>query len=100
MGIGMFENDALFEDLGGNWDTYQARGGTGPILPQYPLISRLYDITQDVVYKPEEIDALMAEYLRAQTDIKDPRAIRGLDVLIRIARLAQSSKMGIYFGGQ
>ena len=42
----------------------------------------------------------MAEYLRAQTEVKNPSAIRGLDVLIRIARLAQKMKMGIYFGGQ
>lgn len=100
MGIGMSENDALFNDLGGSWEKYQARGGKGPILPQYPLISRLDDITEDTIYRPGEIDALMAEYLRAQAEVKDPRAIRGLDILIRIARLAQSMKMGIYFGGQ
>lgn len=100
MGISMRENDALFKDLGADWEKYQAHGGTGPILPRYPLISRFGDIADDTVYRPEEIDALMAEYLRAETEVKDPGAIRGLDVLIRIARLAQRMKMGIYFGGE
>lgn len=100
MGITMRENDSLFKDLGADWEKYQARGGTGPILPRYPLISRFGDIADDTVYRPEEIDALMAEYLRAETEVKDPGAIRGLDVLIRIARLAQRMKMGIYFGGE
>jgi hypothetical protein len=57
-------------------------------------------MTEDTIYEHDEIDALLAEYLKAQAKLKDPQAIRGLDNLIRIARWAQKLKTGIYFGGQ
>jgi hypothetical protein len=100
MGIAMSENDALLKELGFDWQAYEARGGAGPPLPNFPLLSRLGDITADTIYQPDEVDGLMAEYVRAENLVKDQHAIRGLDLLIRIARLAQKMKKGIYFGGQ
>ncbi len=99
-GIGMLEHDALFRELGADWDKFQQNGSTGPILPDYPLLSRLDDITDDAVYERGEVDALLAEYLSAQSAIQDPRALRGVDKLIRIARWAQKLGVGIYFSGQ
>jgi hypothetical protein len=99
-GIGMFEHDALFRELGADWDKFRRNGSTGPILPDYPLLSRLNDIAGDAVYERGEVDALLAEYLRAQSAVKDPRALRGVDKLIRITRWAQKLGVGIYFSGQ
>jgi len=64
------------------------------------LLSRLNDIAGDAVYERGEVDALLAEYLRAQSAVKDPRALRGVDKLIRIARWAQKLGVGIYFSGE
>jgi len=100
MGIGTDANDELLKELGANWEQYDKNGKQGPLVHEFPLISRLYDDTEDTVYEPREVDALLAEYLRAQAIIKSPSAIRGLDNLIRIARWAQKLKLGIYFGGQ
>ena len=100
MGIGMHEQDALLQELGADWDSYQRSGMKDPLLPAYPLLSRLSDFTEDTVYERDEVDALLGEYLQAQATVKSPHAIRGLDNLIRIARWAQKLKTGIYFGGQ
>src|SRR5215813_3318363 len=100
MGVGMREQNALLEELGADWDSYQRGGMQGPVLSAYPLLSRLGDIAEDTFYEPDEVDALLAEYLRAQNKVKDIQAIRALDNLIRIARWAQKLKVGIYFGGQ
>lgn len=98
--IGMSEHDALFLELGANWKEFQHNGGTRPILPDYPLLSRLNDISEDAAYKQNEIDALLAEYIQAQKVVINPAAIRGLDKLIRIARWAQKIGSGIYFVGE
>jgi hypothetical protein len=100
MGIGMHEQDALLQELGADWDSYQRSGMKDPLLPACPLLSRLSDFTEDTVYERDEVDALLGEYLQAQATVKSPHAIRGLDNLIRIARWAQKLKAGIYFGGQ
>jgi hypothetical protein len=80
--------------------TARQNGSLGPILPDYPLLSRLDDISDDAVYERGEVDALLAEYLRAQNAVKNPRALRGVDKLIRVARWAQKLGVGIYFSGQ
>jgi hypothetical protein len=99
-GIDMFEHDALFKELGADWNKFQEHGSVGPILPDYPMLSRLDDITDDAVYQPTEVNALLAELLRSQGVVKDPRAVRGVDKFVRIARWAQKLGLGIYFGGQ
>src|SRR5262249_29552698 len=63
MGVGMREQNALLEELGADWDSYQRGGMQGPVLSAYPLLSRLGDITEDTFYEPDEVDALLAEYL-------------------------------------
>jgi len=100
IGIGMFEEDALLAELGADWESYQRSGMNGALVPAYPLLSRLSDISEDALYDPGEVDAFLAECLQAQAKVKGPQAIRGLDNLVRIARRAQKLKVGIYLGGQ
>jgi hypothetical protein len=100
IGVGSSQQEALLEELGADWESYRHSGLQGPVVPAYPLLSRLIDFTDDTLYKSSEVDALLAEALQAQAKVKDPQAIRGLDNLIRIARWAQKLKTGIYFGGQ
>ena len=97
LGIGMSEQGRLFKELGARWERDRE---SQPLLPDYPLLSRLDDITSDAFYEPDEINSLLAEYNRAEQVVKDPRSIRGLDKLIRIAKWAQKLKLGIYFSGQ
>ncbi len=97
MGIEMSEHDALFKELGARWET---GGERQPVLKDYPLLSRLDEITSDATYAPEEVSSLLTEYSRAEQVVKDPESIRGLDKLIRIAKWAQKLQLGIYFGGQ
>jgi hypothetical protein len=97
IGIGMFEHDALFKELGARWES---GGEREPPLPDYPLLSRLDDITSDATYAPDDVSPLLAEYSRAQQAARDPQSLRGLDNLIRIAKWAQRLRLGIYFGGQ
>jgi hypothetical protein len=100
IGIGMDGQAALLKELGADWDSYQQDEMDAPLVPAYPLLSRLSDYTADTFYERDEIDALFAETLRAQAKVKDPQAIRTLDNLIRVVRWAQKLKVGIYFGGQ
>lgn len=99
-GLGMFEEDALLAELGADWESYHRSGMNGALVPAYPLLSRLNDISEDALYEPGEVGALLAECVQAQAKVKDPLAIRGLDNLLRIARWAQKLKVGIYLGGQ
>jgi len=92
MGIGMFQQNDLFNELG-------AATEESPIIPGFPLLSRLSDISSDAVYEPGEVASFLEELLRAQQIVKKPRSIRGLDNLIRIARWAQELNVGIHFGG-
>lgn len=96
-GIGMLEHGELFTELGAEW---KDRDQQQPALTQYPLLSRLGDITSNATYAPDEVDSFLAELLRAQQVVRDPKSIRGLDKLIRIAKWAQKFQLGIYFGGQ
>ena len=63
------------------------------------MLSRLNDTADDAAYQQNEVDALLAECVRAQKIVTDPLAIRGVDKLIRIARWAQKTANGIYFVG-
>lgn len=97
-GIAAYEKDALFDELSPGWEAFQ--GEEGPVIPAYPLLSRLSDMTADALYKRDEVDALLDECLQTQARVKTPDAIRGLDKMVRIARWAQKLKTGIYFGAQ
>ena len=61
LGIGMFEEDSLLAELGADWESYQRSGMNGALVPAYPLLSRLADISEDALYEPGEVDALLAE---------------------------------------
>jgi len=98
LSITMFEEDALLSEL--DAESSQRSGISNSLVPWYPLLSRLRDIADDAIYGPGEVDALLAEILRAQDIVKDPQSVRGLDNLARIARWAQKLKVGIYLGGQ
>jgi len=97
-GIAAYEMDALFDELSPGWEAFQ--GEEGPVIPAYPLLSRLSDMTADALYERNEVDALLDECVRTQARVKTPYAIRGLDNLVRIAQWAQKLKVGIYFGAQ
>lgn len=96
IGIGMFESDELFKELGGKWN----KDGQLLILPDFPALSRFPDIVSDAVYQPDEVGLLLEELLRAQRAVRKAQSIRGVDNLIRTARWAEKLKVGIYFGGQ
>jgi hypothetical protein len=100
LGIGMFQADELFKELGAGGDTGSSGAQHGPVLPDFPLLSRLSDIASDAVYKPDEVAPFLAELSRAQQAVKERQSVRGLDNLIRVARWAAKLKVGIYFGGQ
>lgn len=100
IGIGMFEQGELFHELGAKWDTEKNGTQGQPVLPNFPLLSRLSDIASDATYEPNEVAPFLAELVRAQRSVKEPRSIRGLDILIRVTRWAEKLKVGIYFGGQ
>lgn len=94
MGIGMFQQEDLFNELGAKWS-----GGISAVIPGFPLLSRLSDISSEAIYEPDEVASFLEELLRAQQVVKKPGSIRGLDNLIRIARWAQKLNVGIHFGG-
>jgi len=100
IGIGMFEQDELLKELGAEWKPGNSDAQGHFILADFPLLSRLSDFASDATYEPNEVAPLLAELLRAQQAVKEPRSIRGLDILIRITRWAEKLKVGIYFGGQ
>jgi hypothetical protein len=89
------QKEALFDELSPGWEAFQDKI---PLMPAYPLLSRLTDQTASAVYAPNEVDALLAECLQSQARVKSPDALRGLDNLVRIARWSQKLKLGIYFG--
>ena len=98
MGIGMLESEELLKELGAERKQVSAGTGEGS-LSGFPLLSRLSDYTDDVIYEPDEVAPFLTELLRAQQIAKQRRSIRGLDNLIRIARWAAKLNVGIYFGG-
>jgi hypothetical protein len=100
MGIAAYELDAMFDPLDAGWESRPGDGTAGPVIPAYPLLSRISDLTADALYERQEVSALLDECLQMQANTSNPVAIRGLDNLIRIARWAQKLKSGIYFGAQ
>jgi hypothetical protein len=92
MGVTTHQITGIFNEL--------AAISGGDSLRDFPFLSRLSDITGSAVYEPTEIPAFQSELFRAQTVVKRPASIRGLDNLIRITRLAQKQGLAIYFVGQ
>ena len=99
MSVGMFQNDELFTELGAELNSNSGGTDKGPIVPGFPLLSRLSDITSDATYQPDEVAQLLTELLRAQQIAKASGSIRALDNFIRVARWAAKLNVGIYFGG-
>jgi len=99
MSFGMFQGEELFNELGAE----RVSNNEGPreslIVPGFPLLSRLTDVTSDATYQPSEVAQLLSEILRAQQIAKNPGSIRALDNLLRVARWAAKLNVGIYFGG-
>jgi len=97
-GIKSSEFEAIVQELGGKWGV--ADESSGPLLPEYPLLSRSHDFLSNVFYRPEEVNRLLAECMRGQSLVKSPGAVRGLDKFLRIARWAERDHTGILFIGQ
>ncbi|SRR6266566_3158709 len=100
MGVGMFQIGEIFKELRATSETTNSSAEGDVVLPDFPFLSRLSDITSSAVYEPVEIPSFSAELVRAQQVVREPTSIRGLDNLIRIGRLAQKQNLGIYFVGQ
>jgi len=100
MSFGMFQGEELFKELGVKWrDSNGIEADAAPVVPGFPLLSRLCDITSDATYQPDEVAQLLSEIHRAQQIAKGRRSIRALDNLARVARWAAKLNVGIYFGG-
>jgi len=93
------QEEELFRELGEKWNSNDSDTEKDPIVPAFPLLSRLSDFTSDATYQPDEVAQLLSELLRAQQISKERRSIRALDNLIRVARWAAKLNVGIYFGG-
>src|SRR5262249_40983067 len=96
MGLGTFQQEDLFRELGANWSGATEAAEENSIIPGFPLLSRLSDVTSDAVYEPDEVAQFLNELRRAQRVVKEPRSIRGLDSLVRIARWAARLNVGIH----
>jgi len=97
--LGIEEHVAILEELGANLDPAHY-DSEKPILPAYPMISRLPDVISDAFFSPAEAKLLLSECLDAQESVKDPKSIRGLDKLVRIAHRAEDQHLGIFFIGE
>jgi len=99
MSFGMFQGEELFKELGAESNKNNLGRDESSIVPGFPLLSRLSDVTSDATYQPGEVAQLLSEIHRAQQIAKGRRSIRALDNLIRVARWAEQLNVGIYFGG-
>ena len=99
MSFGMFQGEELFKELGAEPNKNNLGRDEGSIVPGFPLLSRLSDVTSDATFQRDEVAQLLSELLRAQQIAKEPGSIRALDNLIRVARWAAKLNVGIYFGG-
>lgn len=99
MSFGMFQGEELFKELGAASNKNNLGRDESSIVPGFPLLSRLSDVTSDATYEPSEVAQLLSEIHRAQQIAKGRRSIRALDNLIRVARWADKLNVGIYFGG-
>lgn len=108
-GASSLRGPAFGIDSGRLWDAMQELGARpansvgnlqDPILKDYPLLSRLNDISMGAYYEPQEIPSLIAEVVRAQSKVKQSPSLRALDDFYRIARWAERDRTGIFFPGQ
>jgi hypothetical protein len=99
-GIGLSEWEELFGELGVNWAAVSSGSKKGPVIPDFPLLSRLSGTVSEAIYESNETAPFLAELLRAQKIVNGHRSIRGVDILIRIARWAVRSNLGIFFAGE
>jgi hypothetical protein len=99
MSFGMFQGEELFKELAAESNKNNLGRDESSIVPGFPLLSRLSDVTSDATYQPGEVAQLLSEIHRAQQIAKGRRSIRALDNLIRVARWAEQLNVGIYFGG-
>ena len=97
VGVGMFQTAEIFKELSATSQTTNSSADADLVLAPFPFLCRLSDIANSAVYEPDEIPSFLAELLRAQQVVREPASIRGLDNLIRIARLSQKQSVGIYF---
>ena len=99
MSFGMFQGEELFKELRAESNKNNLGRDESSIVPGFPLLSRLSDVTSDATYPPGEVAQLLSEIHRAQQIAKGRRSIRALDNLIRVARWAEKLNVGIYFSG-
>ena len=57
MSFGMFQGEELFNELGVEWKSSNGEDAGAAVVPSFPLLSRLCDITSDATYQPGGMDA-------------------------------------------
>jgi hypothetical protein len=93
--------DAVFHDVLGV-PKVRAKGETkdGDLgIHGYPMLSRLDDMYEDVIYKREEVGQLRAECIKVQESTQHPLALKGLQTFIRACDEALRLNMGLYLAG-
>lgn len=92
------EWDAVFYDTFGlpKLDIKAGAEGHDLIAHRYPMLSRIDDMYEDVIYKREEIEQLRAECLKVQEIAKSPLAVKGLQTLISACDEALKLSTGLY----
>jgi len=96
-GVSVEEMSVLLTELGAKYDRDDPND---PVATDYPLLSRLSDVTMSAVYRPSETNSFLAEIGRAKAIAKQPSSVRALDKLYRIAKWAERYEDSIYFVGQ
>jgi hypothetical protein len=92
-GVTAEEMGTLLGELGAQYDK-------DPIAAEYPLLSRLSDVASASAYRADEIEKLLTEIVRAQAIAIQPRSVRALDKLSRVAKWAEKYGAGVSFSGQ
>lgn len=65
-------------------------------IPDYPLLGRVWDVYQDVEYKPQEIEQLRQECLKIKAIADNNIALKGLGKIIFACDEALKKGMGLF----
>jgi len=83
---------------GSDWEAvFRDMLNTPRIPSEYPMLCRIDNLYEDVIYKREEVGHLRDECLRTQAITSNPRALEGLRKLILACDEALNLDMGLYF---
>lgn len=83
---------------GENIDEYERRSKRNfqQAISKYPMLSRIWDLYEDVTYTPEEAKQLREECIEIQPTTTDPRVSRALAKLIYASDEALKTGYGLF----